>query len=205
MLAVVAVGAALVREPLAAVLNVEQEWAAAAVPVTGVMWLLLCLQRGLLQAARAYRAVGLSVVLEALGPARGRARASSASALGVTGAYLGTLASLAVAAAVRRVRAAPPPRAAGARRAPASAARARARRRAPDRRADARGRAPERRRDHGQARALRHAAGVYAATTVAAKAVVWIAVGLGFWVLPEATRRAAAGADPRAVLARGLA
>ena len=45
------------------------------------------------------------------------------------------------------------------------------------------------------------AAGVYAATTVAAKAVVWIAVGLGFWVLPEATRRAAAGADPRAVLA----
>ena len=47
-------------------------------------------------------------------------------------------------------------------------------------------------------------AGVYAATTVAAKAVVWIAVGLGFWVLPEATRRAAAGADPRAVLARGL-
>jgi O-antigen/teichoic acid export membrane protein len=50
-----------------------------------------------------------------------------------------------------------------------------------------------------------NAAGVYAATTVAAKAVVWIAVGLGFWVLPEATRRAAAGADPRAVLARGLA
>jgi hypothetical protein len=34
--------------------------------------------------------------------------------------------------------------------------------------------------------------------------VVWIAVGLGFWVLPEATRRAATGADPRAVLARGL-
>ena len=40
------------------------------------------------------------------------------------------------------------------------------------------------------------AAGVYAASTVAAKAVVWIAVGLGFWVLPEATRRAAAGARP---------
>ena len=36
-------------------LNVEQEWAAAAVPVTGVLWLLLCLQRGLLQSARAYR------------------------------------------------------------------------------------------------------------------------------------------------------
>ena len=48
-------------------------------------------------------------------------------------------------------------------------------------------------------------AGVYAATTVAAKAVVWIAVGLGFWVLPEATRRAAGGGDPRPVLGRGLA
>ena len=41
-----------------------------------------------------------------------------------------------------------------------------------------------------------HTAGVYAAATVAAKALVWIAVGLGIWVLPEATRRAAAGARP---------
>ena len=48
-----------------------------------------------------------------------------------------------------------------------------------------------------------NAAGVYAATVVAAKAVVWIAIGLGFWVVPEATRRAASGADPRTVLARG--
>ncbi len=48
-------------------------------------------------------------------------------------------------------------------------------------------------------------AGVYAASTVAAKAVVWIAVGLGFWVLPEATRRAAAGRDPREVLLKALA
>ena len=47
-------------------------------------------------------------------------------------------------------------------------------------------------------------AGVYAATTVAAKFVVWIAVGIGFWVLPEATRRAAAGRDPRPVLLRAL-
>ena len=33
---------------------------------------------------------------------------------------------------------------------------------------------------------------------------MWIAIGLGFWVVPEATRRAASGADPRTVLARGL-
>jgi O-antigen/teichoic acid export membrane protein len=203
VLAVVAVGAALVREPLAAVLNVEQEWAAAAVPVTGVMWLLLCLQRGLLQSARAYKAVGLSVVLEALG----RLAVSLAFVglgAGVTGAYLGTLASLAVAATVvgyvlRRRLGAPTP---GARQHPLRAVA----------------------RDAALPIAVltvvaalqnvdvimaKHAlsdsvAGVYAATTVAAKAVVWIAVGLGFWVLPEATRRAAAGADPRAVLARGL-
>jgi len=49
------------------------------------------------------------------------------------------------------------------------------------------------------------AAGIYAATTVAAKAVVWIAIGLGMWVAPEATRRAAEGRDPRGVLVRALA
>ncbi len=48
-------------------------------------------------------------------------------------------------------------------------------------------------------------AGVYAATTVAAKAIVWIAVGVGLWVLPETTRQAAAGRDPRGVLWRALA
>jgi O-antigen/teichoic acid export membrane protein len=203
VLAAVAVVAAAAREPIAAALNVEQEWAAAAVPVTGVMWLLLCLQRGLLQSARAYKAVGLSVVLEALG------RLSVSLAFvglgaGVTGAYLGTLASLAVAAtvvgAVLRRRLGPPTP--GARQHPLRAVA----------------------RDAALPIAVltivaalqnvdvimaKHAlsdsvAGVYAATTVAAKAVVWIAVGLGFWVLPEATHRAAAGADPRAVLARGL-
>ena len=196
----------LVREPLAALLNVEQEWAAAAVPVTGVLWLLLCLQRGLLQSARAYRAVGLSVVLEALGPAGGRRSPSSASALGVTGAYLGTLASL----ARRRDRALGSCCAAGsARRRPARRQHplraARARRRDPDRRADARRRAAERRRDHGQARrSPTSAAGVYAATTVAAKAVVWIAVGLGLLGAPRGDaprrrgRRPARRARPRA-------
>ena len=203
LLAVVAAGAAIVREPLAAVLNVEQEWAAAAVPVTGVMWLLLCLQRGLLQAARAYRAVGLSVVLEALGRLA-VSLAFVAVGAGVTGAYIGTLASVAVAATVvgyvlRRRLGRPTPGA------PQHPLRAVA-------------------RDAALPIAVltivaalqnvdvimaKHVlsdsvAGVYAATTVAAKAVVWIAVGLGFWVLPEATRRAAAGADPRTVLARGL-
>ena len=116
------------------------------------MWLLLCLQRGLLQSARAYREVGLSILLEALGRlavgARVRRRSASASPA-PTSARSPRWPSTAVALGVA---AAPPARAARARRAPAPAARAGARRGAADRRADARRRAAERRRDHGQAR-----------------------------------------------------
>ena len=42
------------------------------------------------------------------------------------------------------------------------------------------------------------AAGAYAAAVVAAKLVVWIAIGIGLHLLPEATRRAAAGHRPAA-------
>ena len=153
-LAAIAAVSVAARAPLADLINVDQEWAAAAVPVTGVMWLLLCVQRGLLQSARAYREVGLSILLEALGrlavgarvrrrrPRRHRRLPRHARlARGRRGGA--------------RVAAAPPARTAGARRAPASAARAGARRGAADRRADARRRAAERRRDHGQARARR--------------------------------------------------
>ncbi len=203
-LVVISVLAIVARQPLAELINVEQEWAAAAVPATGVLWLLLCLQRGLLQSARAYREVGLSILLEALGRLA-VAVAFVGLGLGVTGAYLGTLAAIAVTAVVLgwllRRRLGPPAR-------------------------DTR---PHPLPELALGAALpiaaltlvaalqnvdvimaKHvlsdaAAGVYAASTVAAKAVVWIAVGLGFWVLPEATRRAAAGGDPRPVLGRGLA
>ena len=47
-------------------------------------------------------------------------------------------------------------------------------------------------------------AGAYAAAGVAAKAVVWVAIGVGFYLVPEATRRAAAGQQPRTVLLRTL-
>jgi hypothetical protein len=47
-------------------------------------------------------------------------------------------------------------------------------------------------------------AGSYAAAAVAAKAIVWVAIGVGLHLLPEATRRAAAGLDPRPVLLRAL-
>jgi len=201
---VVACAAVLVRGPLAALLNVDEEWAAAAVPVTGCLWLLLCLQRGLLQATRAYRAAGLSIVLEATGRlATGVLLA--AVGLGVTGAYLGTAASITVAALVLdrvlRRRLGPP---------------------VPDARPHPLGALA---RDAAMPIAVltllaslqnvdvimaRHgldetAAGVYAACTVAAKALVWVAIGLGMWVLPEAARHAAGGQDARTVLLRALA
>ena len=49
------------------------------------------------------------------------------------------------------------------------------------------------------------AAGAYAAAAVAAKAVVWVAIGIGLYLLPEATRAARHGEDPRPVLVRALA
>ena len=47
-------------------------------------------------------------------------------------------------------------------------------------------------------------AGAYAAAAVAAKAVVWVAIGIGLYLLPEATKAARHGLDPRPVLARAL-
>jgi O-antigen/teichoic acid export membrane protein len=47
-------------------------------------------------------------------------------------------------------------------------------------------------------------AGSYAAAVVAAKLVVWTAIGIGLHLLPEAARRAEAGDDPRPVLVRAL-
>jgi O-antigen/teichoic acid export membrane protein len=41
------------------------------------------------------------------------------------------------------------------------------------------------------------AAGAYAAASLAAKAIVWVAVGFGMYVLPETSRRAQLGEDTR--------
>ena len=48
------------------------------------------------------------------------------------------------------------------------------------------------------------AAGSYAVAAVAAKAIIWIAVGLGMYLVPEAARRARTGDDARAILVRCL-
>jgi O-antigen/teichoic acid export membrane protein len=202
-LAAIAVVSVIAREQLADLINIEEAWAAAAVPITGAMWLLVCVQRGLLQSARAYREVGLSVLFEALGRLTLSIALVSAG-LDVTGAYLGTLTSIALTSTalawLLRRRLGPPdlhtqrhPLTALARNAalPIAALTLVAALQNVD----------VIMAKHVLTDAV---AGVYAASTVAAKAVVWIAVGLGFWVLPEATRRVAEGRDPREVLLRAL-
>ena len=204
VLAVVALVSALARAPLAVALDVEQEWAAAAVPVTAVLWSLLSLQRGLLQAAREYRTVGVSIVLEALGRLAVGAVLVGAG-LGVAGAYVGTLASFVVVAvvldALLRRRLGP---------AAMSTHTHRLRSLARGAALPIAALAVVAALQNVDVILARHVladdpAGVYAASTVAAKALVWIAVGIGMWLLPEAVHRAAAGGDPRPVLARAFA
>ena len=200
---VLAVACVLAREPLAAMLNVEEEWAAAAVPVSGALWLLVSVQRGLLQAARAYMPVAVSIVLEGMGRIFG-AVVLVAAGLAVTGAYLGTFAAFACAAValhvVLRRRLGPPAH---------SAPPHPLRRLVRDAAIPIAGLVLVAALQNVDVIMAKHAlseddAGVYAATTVAAKLVVWVAVGIGLWVVPEATRAAAAGRDPRRVLARAL-
>jgi glycosyltransferase involved in cell wall biosynthesis/O-antigen/teichoic acid export membrane protein len=209
---VLSVVGVLIRQPLADLLGTsEHPWAVAGLPATGSLWLLLSLQRGVLQGLSLYAPVGFSLIGEAVGRIVCGLILFGVG-LGVTGAYLGNpLAFVIVALWMSRVL---------------------ARRLGPPEHDDADGRAL------AGARPLltlvgdnwipiigllllaalqnvdvivgRHqfdgdGAGSYAAAAVAAKSVVWVAIGIGLQLLPEATRRAAAGLDPRPALLRALA
>jgi O-antigen/teichoic acid export membrane protein len=193
----------LLREPLAQLIGVDAPWAAAAVLPTGGLWLLLSIQRGTLAGLGAYRPVALSIVGEA-GGRLALSVALFAVGLGTTGAYLGTpLAFAATALALGFVLAR---RAGGGDRVGAAW--------------PLRGLAREATvpiaalvliaaLQNVDVIIVRHQvpdgpAGAYAAASVAAKVVVWTAVGVGLYLLPEAARRAAAGAAARPVLLRAL-
>jgi O-antigen/teichoic acid export membrane protein len=49
-----------------------------------------------------------------------------------------------------------------------------------------------------------HVASSYGAVAVAAKVLIWVAMGAGFYLVPEVSRRRAQGEDPRPILARAL-
>lgn len=204
LVAVTAVSIVL-RAQLAALMGVDEApWAAAAIPPMGVLWMLLCLQRGAFQGLRTYRPVAISIV----GEAAGRLVCSLvlvAAGLGVAGALLGApLAFVLVALWLEREL---------------------HRRIGPLNVVDAPLRTLRSLVGDGWVAILgllllaslqnidvivaKHTldgdeAGSYAAAAVAAKAIVWVAIGVGLHLLPEATRRAAAGLDPRPVLLRAL-
>jgi glycosyltransferase involved in cell wall biosynthesis/O-antigen/teichoic acid export membrane protein len=204
-LLVLAVVGVVLHDQLAALIGVPDDpWAAAAVPATGVAWLGLSIERGLLQGLRGYKAAGLSVIVEASGRLV-LGLVLVGAGLGVTGAYLASPLSMitvaVVLAVVLRRRLGPPE--AG---------------------------APTRRFERLVAGAwapvlgltllavlqnidviiVKHrvggdGAGAYAAAAVAAKVVIWVGIGLAYYLVPEAARRAQAGGNPRGALARALA
>ena len=172
---------------------------------TGVLWMLISLQRGALQGLRAYGPVGSSIVLEGVGRLV-CALILFAVGLGVTGAMLGTPLAFAFVAIGLEV--------------------VLYRRIGPVVNTGAAVRSLRGLLGDGWVPILglfllaalqnmdvivaKHRlpsdeAGSYAAAAVAAKSVVWVAIGIGLHLLPEATRRAAAGLDPRPVLLRALA
>jgi glycosyltransferase involved in cell wall biosynthesis/O-antigen/teichoic acid export membrane protein len=199
----VAAAAALLREPIAGLLSVSEAWAAAATLPTGCLWLLLSVERGALQGLHAYRPVAWSLILEAFGRlAIGLVLV--AAGLAVSGAYLGTpLSMLATAAGLAWV---------SGRRLGRPAARS------TQRLVDLMNGAWPAVLGLFLVAVLQNVdvilvkrqiggdeAGAYAAAAVAAKAVVWVAIGVGLYLLPEAVRRAETGLDPRPVLLRALA
>lgn len=197
------------RQEIAELIAVpEHPWAAAAILPTGILWMILGVLRGALQGLQRYAAVGQSIVLEAVGRLI-LGLVLVAGGAGMTGAYLGTPLSMALTAVILTGIVAKLVIADGA-----------------GERAPARGRTLASLVSGGWApivgliflAALQNvdvivakhqmsedAAGAYAAAVVAAKLVVWVAIGVGLYLLPEATRRAAAGLDPRPVFLRTLA
>ena len=203
-----------IQVPIAAAVGVSKyPWAAAIGIPAGCLWLELSILRGSLQGVGDYRSVGISLIGEQ-GARLITGGLLAVVGLGVTGAYLGTpLSFLAMCAycawMLRRVEAAPTTE--------VTARQARS--------AKPIGLWTHVRRAWVPIAALSilavlqnidiiaakhrfsgipNLANSYAATAVAAKVLVWVAIGAGFYLVPETSRRHHLGEDTRPVLARAL-
>jgi O-antigen/teichoic acid export membrane protein len=194
----------IVRHPIAEAVGVKYQWAAALGIPAGCLYLLLCIMRGVLQGLGDYRSVGISLVGEQA------ARllfggVLAAVGFGITGAFIGTPLSF---VAMMLYCSVPLRRRLG-----------RAQPGAPP---------ALRLWDHVRRAwvpiaalaviavlqnidiiAAKHRfstslASSYGATAVAAKVLIWVAMGAGFYLVPEVSRRRAAGEDTRPVLAQAL-
>jgi O-antigen/teichoic acid export membrane protein len=203
--AVMTVLSVLARHPIAEAVGVKQEWAAALGIPAGCLYLMLCILRGCLQGLGDYRSVGISLVGEqAVRLVIGGVLA--AVGLGVTGAYIGTPLSFVVmmfycAVPLRRRLGTAEP---GRRPAvplwlhvcSAWAAIAALGIIAVLQNIDI---------IAAKHRFSSTLASSYSATAVAAKVLIWVAMGAGFYLVPEVSRKHSAGQDGRPVLAKALA
>ncbi len=209
---VVAVISVLLRDPIAQAVGVPgYKWAAAIGLPAAVLWLELSILRGVLQGIGDYKGVGISLVGEqAFRLVIGAALAGAG--LGVTGAYLGTPFSfLAIGVfcvyRLRRHITAVETEPLGARTTAAAMSLWAHVKRAW---APIAGLIVIAVLQNIDIIAAKHRfstslASSYGATAVAAKVLIWVAMGAGFYLVPEVSRRRAAGEDTRPILFRALA
>lgn len=208
---VVTVISVLARDALAAIIAVEDHpWAAAAAPVGACIWMILSVERGAMQGFARYDAVGWSLIGQEVLRLAG-AIVLVAIGLDVTGAFLGSMVGfifVAVALALPL---------------------ARELHRHHKDHLDAGGVHEEHRLRDLFARSwapllalagiavvqnvdvivVKHrfsdeTASAWTAAAVAGKGVMWVAIGLGFWLVPEAAKRVHSGGDPRRALERAM-
>jgi O-antigen/teichoic acid export membrane protein len=203
--AVMTVLSVLFRHPIAEAVGVKYQWGAALGIPAGCLYLMLCILRGCLQGLGDYRAVGISLV----GEQTARLVIGGVLAgvgLGVTGAFIGTPLSFVAmmfycAVPLRRRLGAAKP---GGRPAiplwahvwKAWAAIAALGIIAVLQNIDI---------IAAKHRFSSDLASSYSATAVAAKVLIWVAMGAGFYLVPEVSRKHSAGEDGRPVLAKSLA
>jgi O-antigen/teichoic acid export membrane protein len=193
------------RSLIAALINIDQDWAAAAIPVTAMLWVILSVLRGALQGFQQYKTVALSIVGEA------SSRIAFALilvgiGLDVTGAFLGSACSLIAIALIllrplqRQLEGANPD----------AAHQLRLRELLAGAWVPVMGLTLLLGLQELHVIIVKHIAkhhdeaGSYAVAAVAGKAIMWIAIGLGLYLLPEASRRAKRGEDARPILLRTL-
>jgi len=198
----VAIVSALGRNVLAAIIGVrDAPWAAAATLPTGCLWWMVCVERGALQGFQRYRMVGGSIIGEQVSRLVFGLMLVGAG-LGVTGAFLGSPLSLMAVIAGLSV---PLGRqivmtGAGEHGNPLIELISRAW-------------APVLALglvawlQDGHVIIVKHLvsgrqAGAWGAAAVAAKSVIWVAIGVSLYLVPETARRARGGEDARPILLR---
>jgi O-antigen/teichoic acid export membrane protein len=209
----ISVVSVVLRQPIADAVGVKHDqWAAAlGLPAAG-LWLELSMLRGVLQGVGDYKGVGLSLIGEQ-GARLIFGAALAAAGLGVTGAYLGTPISFVVmgvycvmrlrrhiegVSATEAAAAAPPPKAALGLWSHVTSAWA-----------PIVGLIVIAVLQNIDIIAAKHRfskdlASSYSATAVAAKVLIWVAMGAGFYLVPEVSRRRAQGEDTRPILFQAL-